>query len=192
MSDNAAFRCVLTNRSLYAPWNIMGHHKERERNDLVGEHPCGDTGQLILLFVFLIVWVGDSFILKLSIILTRYVPFGIRAVLFTIGVLAAGYLAHKGLGIVFGEEREHPCVIRKGVFNLVRHPIYLSAILLYLSCCLLTLSALSFLVWLIIVTFYIYISRHEERMLLDRFGREYADYMREVPMLIPWTRKKKT
>ena len=33
----------------------------KEKN---GEHPFGDAGQLILLGVFLVVWVGDSFFLR--------------------------------------------------------------------------------------------------------------------------------
>lgn len=169
----------------------MGHHRGRERKDLVGEHPFGDTGQLILLFVFLIVWIGDSFILKLSTMATPYVPALVRIVLFLVGVTLAGILAQRGLSIVFGEERERPCVIKKGVFSLVRHPIYLGSLLLYFSCLLLTLSLLSVLVWFIIIAFYVYISRHEEKMLLERFGSEYADYIREVPMLIPWTKRKK-
>jgi len=170
----------------------MGHHRGRKRKDLTGEHPFGDTGQLILLFVFLIVWIGDSYIMRFSIMATRYVPLGVRIALFILGVGAAGYLAQKGLAIVFGEERERPRVIKKGVFSMVRHPIYLGSLLLYFSCLLLTMSLLSVLVWFIIVAFYVYISRYEEKMLLERFGSEYADYMREVPMLIPWTRQKKS
>jgi len=169
----------------------MGHHRGRERKDLIGEHPFGDTGQLILLFVFLTVWVGDSFIVRFSIMATRYVPLGVRIALFILGMGAAGYLAKKGLGVVFGEERENPCVIRKSVFGLVRHPVYLGSVLFYFSCLLLTLSIMSMFVWFIIIAFYIYISRHEEKMLLERFGSEYADYMREVPMLIPWPGQKK-
>ena len=169
----------------------MGHHRDRERKDLVGEHPFGDTGQLILLLVFLTVWVGDSFILKFSIMATRYVPVSVRIVFFVAGMIMAGILAQRGLGIVFGEERDRPRVIRKGVFSLVRHPIYLGSILFYFSCLLLTLSIVSMFVWVIIIAFYIYISRHEEKLLLARFGSEYANYMREVPMLLPWTKRMK-
>jgi protein-S-isoprenylcysteine O-methyltransferase Ste14 len=169
----------------------MGHHGGRERKDLVGEHPLGDTGQLILLFLFLIVWIGDSFIFKLSTMAAQHVPVSVRVVFFLVGITLAGILAQKGLSIVFGEERERPCVIRKGVFGLVRHPIYLGSLLLYFACLLLTLSLFSLLVWFVIIAFYVYISRYEEKMLLERFGSEYADYMREVPMLIPWTKGRK-
>ena len=100
-------------------------------------------------------------------------------------LLGSGYLAWKGLRIVFGEIRETPHVITKGVFSTVRHPIYLSAILLYLGQILLTLSLASLALWIIIVIFYWFISRHEEKLLIERFGEEYVQYMKKVPMLFP-------
>ncbi|MBN2357265.1 hypothetical protein JXO59_14205 [candidate division KSB1 bacterium] len=45
-------------------------------------------------------------------------------------------------------------------------------------------------VWLLDTFFLHFISRHEERLLLARFGEEYARYMREVPMWLPRIRKK--
>jgi protein-S-isoprenylcysteine O-methyltransferase Ste14 len=37
-----------------------------------------------------------------------------------------------------------------------------------------------------------YLSRHEERLLLDRFGDDYRAYIREVGMWIPRLRKNKS
>jgi protein-S-isoprenylcysteine O-methyltransferase Ste14 len=45
-------------------------------------------------------------------------------------------------------------------------------------------------VWAIGVIFLHYISRYEEKLLLARFGEEYEQYMREVPMWIPWPWKR--
>ncbi len=100
-------------------------------------------------------------------------------------LLISGYLAKSGLSIVFGEVREEPCVIKKGVFAVVRHPVYLGSILLYLGLLMFTLSIMSAIVWIIIVAFYYFISKHEEKLLLGKFGEEYEDYMKKVPMLIP-------
>ena len=99
-------------------------------------------------------------------------------------------MARKGLSIVFGEEREEPGVIRKSVFNLVRHPIYLSEMLLYLGFLMLSISLAAAAVWVVAIGFLHYISRYEERLLLARFGEDYEQYMREVPMWIPrfWKR----
>jgi protein-S-isoprenylcysteine O-methyltransferase Ste14 len=86
---------------------------------------------------------------------------------------------------VFGEERKTPGVIRKGMFGRVRHPIYLGAILLYLGLLILRFSLAATLIWVVIIAFYHFIARHEEKLLLKKFGQEYANYMREVPMWIP-------
>ncbi len=95
------------------------------------------------------------------------------------------YLSKRGLSIVFSEKRENALVIKKSVFNVVRHPIYLSEILLYLGLLMLSISLAAAMVWVIAVVFLHYISHYEEKLLLVRFGPEYEQYMREVPMWIP-------
>ena len=61
----------------------------------------------------------------------------------------------------------------------------LDSILLYPGLICITLSLASLVLWIFIIVFYWYISRHEEKLLLDRFGDEYKDYKRKVPMLFP-------
>ena len=161
------------------------HHFEN-REDLVGEHFFGDLGQLILLVIFLIVWIADSFFLHYSTFLSEHVPLFLQLPI-SLGVLFySGYLAKAGLKIVFGEVRETPSVIRKGVFNTVRHPIYLGAILFYPGLITLSFSLLSVIVWIIIILFYHFIARYEEKLLLQKFGKEYEKYIKEVPMWIPY------
>jgi protein-S-isoprenylcysteine O-methyltransferase Ste14 len=50
---------------------------------------------------------------------------------------------------------------------------------------LISISLVAGVVWLMAIVFLHYISRHEEELLLARFGEEYEQYMREVPMWIP-------
>jgi protein-S-isoprenylcysteine O-methyltransferase Ste14 len=92
--------------------------------------------------------------------------------------------------IVFGEKREEPGVIRKSVFSVVRHPIYLSEMLLYLGLLMISLSLAATFILFIAILFMHYISKHEERLLLERFGDDYKQYIRDVPMWIPglWKR----
>ena len=157
----------------------------QHRGDLTGEHAFSDIGQLIFLIIFLIVWIADSFVFKYSTFLTRYVSNYIRVPIALIVLVISGLLAWTGLKIVFRETREEPQVITTGVFSIVRHPIYLSSILLYLGFILLSLSLLSVLVWFIIVIFYYQISRYEEKLLTQRFESAYEEYMKKVPMLFP-------
>ena len=102
----------------------------------------------------------------------------------------SGYLARKGLSIVFGKERQKPSVIRNSVFGGVRHPIYLSEIVLYLGFLMMSTSLVAAVIWVIAIGFLHHISRYEERLLLARFDEEYRQYMREVPMWIPQPWKK--
>ncbi|MFC1484001.1 methyltransferase family protein [Candidatus Neomarinimicrobiota bacterium] len=155
------------------------------RDDLTGEHKAGDAGQLLLAIVFAAVWIADSFFFEYTTFLNRYVSNWIRMPVALAVLAVSGYLALRSLAIVFGEERETPSVIRKGVFKVVRHPMYLSEVLLYLGLLMLSLSLAAAVVWVVAIGFLYYISRHEERLLVARFGEEYEQYQREVPMWFP-------
>jgi protein-S-isoprenylcysteine O-methyltransferase Ste14 len=112
------------------------------------------------------------------------VPLGIAI------LIVSGYLAAAGLYIVFVQKREQAEVIRKNVFSIVRHPIYLSEILLYFGLLMFKVTLTAVLVWGIAILFLHRISRYEEKLLLRRFGKEYAEYMQRVPMWLPkfWTK----
>jgi len=157
----------------------------QHRDDLTGEYAFGDMGQLILLVIFLVVWIADSFVFKYSTFLTQYISNYIRVPIALIILTISGLLAGFGLNTVFEKTRKEPQVITTGVFSIVRHPIYLGSILLYLGFILLSLSLLSTLVWFIIIIFYYMISRHEEKLLTQRFGSVYEEYKKKVPMLFP-------
>jgi len=162
----------------------------RHREDLTGEHVAGDAGQLVLACLFAAVWIADTSFFEYTTVLNRVVPFSVRIPVAVVLLVLSGYLAVTGLTIVFGGKRETPGVIREGVFSVVRHPIYLSEILLYLGFLTLDISLAAAVVWLVAIGFLHSISRFEERLLLARFGEEYEKYMRDVPMWIPRLRKR--
>lgn len=163
---------------------IMAHRHDRHK-DLTGEHKLGDAGQLILAVLFFTSWILDSFFLNLTTSLNEYVPNIIRLPVGFVFLIISAYLVLKGLKIVFGTERSEPCVIREGVFGWVRHPVYLSELLLYFGLLILSTSLIAAFIFLVAVFFLHYISRHEEKLLLKRFGEDYELYMKEVPMWIP-------
>ncbi len=162
----------------------------QQRDDLTGEYFAGDAGQIILALLFAAVWIADSFFLEYTTFLNQYVPPVIRISFGVLFLALSGYMAKTGLSIVFVENKEKPGVIRKSVFNIVRHPIYLSEILLYFGLLILNISLAATVVWIIGIAFLHYISRYEESLLLARFGKEYEQYMKEVPMWIPRFRKR--
>jgi len=173
-------------------FNLKNHER---RDDLTGEHSLGDAGQAILFFLFLTVWITDAFVFRYSTLLDQYIPFyAVRLPLGIIILAIAIYLAWTGMRIIFGKVREKPVVVREGIFGIVRHPIYLSEMLFYLSLLVFRTSLAALGIWIIVVLFLHYISRYEEKLLLERFGDDYRQYMRDVPMYFPRiiSRKEKT
>ena len=80
-------------------------------------------------------------------------------------------------------------MIRDGAFGRVRHPIYLGSIVIYLGFVVSTMSVLTAVIWIVIISFYHFLARYEEKLLLEKFGQDYEQYMNEIPMWIPSLRK---
>ena len=155
------------------------------RPDVAGEHPFGDLIQGLLLIIFLGAIVIDRLFLKTHVILSTHFPIWVRIPICLLILWLAWVLAIGGLRIVFGEIREKPVVIHQGVFSQTRHPIYLGGILMYLAALVLTLSLAAAVIWIIIIFYYGFLARYEEKLLLEKFGDEYRLYMQQVPMWIP-------
>lgn len=72
------------------------------------------------------------------------------------------------------------------VYRLVRHPMWLGAIVVVWAAPRMSTTRL---VLALAVTFYSFLGAWlTERDLLARFGEAYRDYQRQTPMLIPWPR----
>jgi len=163
----------------------MSTKKHSDHPHLTGEYKWGDTIQLILLFLFLVIWILDSFVLHYSTFLREVIPDLIRIPLAFFVLFIAWILARRGMKAVFGTKREKAELIDTGVFSVIRHPIYTGAILFYLGAILITLSLLSAVFWLVIVAVYILIAHYEEQILTEAFGDKYTAYKRKTGMLFP-------
>ena len=163
----------------------MSTKKHSEHPHLTGEHRWGDRGQLVLLFLFLGIWITDSFIFHYSTSVLEGVPNYIRVPAAALVLIGGWYLARGGMKSVFGTARKNPEVISTGVFRIVRHPIYTGAILFYLGASLITMSIASGALILLIIGFYITISRYEEHILTEAFGNDYLEYKKKTGMLFP-------
>ena len=76
-------------------------------------------------------------------------------------------------------------LIQHGVYRHIRHPITLAAII-YTPAIPLVLSSLyGFLVMLGIVPLFLYRIGNEEKMLIEKFGPKYIQYMKRTKRLIP-------
>lgn len=163
----------------------MSHPYANNREDLTGEHSLGDLGQIIFCILFSTIWIVDTFFLKYTVFMNQLIPWLMRVLFGGLFLIASFIFSFNGLKVVFLEPRDPPDVIRNGVFGIVRHPIYLGEILFYAGLMMFSLSIAAGLVLVGAVSFLVFISQYEEKLLLDRFGEKYSAYMQEVPMLIP-------
>jgi protein-S-isoprenylcysteine O-methyltransferase Ste14 len=77
-------------------------------------------------------------------------------------------------------ERE---LVRTGVYGIVRHPMYLSGLVIFTFSPIITVNGLTITVLAdIYFLFGVFI---EEQRFLRSFGDEYREYMKQVPRLIP-------
>ena len=81
--------------------------------------------------------------------------------------------------------KEHAELIQRGLYRLVRHPIYFGVIMLSVGWGLIQQSTLVWLYVVIIAIFFDIKSRKEEQWLQAKFSA-YADYQGRVRKLIPW------
>jgi protein-S-isoprenylcysteine O-methyltransferase Ste14 len=154
-----------------------------------GEHPFGDAGQLVLLGLFLVVWILDSFFLQRSTFLAEHIPLVFRLVFLGITLIIAGYLFQSGHVVVSHEQRPAG-LISTGAFRYVRHPLYLGSILAYLGLTVSTASLFCLALFAVIVLFYHYIAGYEEKLLQAKLGDAYMTYMKKTGRWFPRIGKK--
>jgi len=154
-----------------------------------GEHPFGDAGQLIGMGVFLIVWAGDSFFLRLSTSLSEHVPLSIRLIILGAALITAISLFRSGHVVVsHGQRPDH--VVATGTFRYVRHPLYLASILTYFGLAVSTVSLFSLALFLGMCIFFNYIASYEEKLLEAKFGEPYREYKERTGKWLPRMGKK--
>ncbi len=107
---------------------------------------------------------------------------------FAFGVRALGTFDVFGvrqiLYYIRGKEPKPVPFTVKGLYRIVRHPLYLFCLMFIWSCPDLTLDRLLFnilwTIWIFAGTIF------EERDLVSVFGEEYKEYQKRVPMLLPY------
>lgn len=126
------------------------------------------------------------------------VPFPFRLSGVLLGLLSVYFifLVHRELGIFFSSGlvlRDNHKLIRTGPYRFVRHPMYSSYLLLFLSAFLISGNwAVGIFGTAVIASLMTIRLVREEALLLEKFGGEYRDYIRNTGMFIPMTHKLRT
>jgi len=77
-------------------------------------------------------------------------------------------------------------LIKHGLYKRVRHPIYFAALLYTAGVPLIFSSMYGFLPMLGFMPLFLYRIRIEEKMLIEKFGDEYREYMKKTKKLVPF------
>jgi protein-S-isoprenylcysteine O-methyltransferase Ste14 len=117
-------------------------------------------------------------------------PLWLRWVGIVVGVVAVimGYFVHRTLGLSFTptlQTTQGHRLVTQGIYAHIRHPMYTTFFLLFVSSFLMTTN------WLIAILSFVYSLllfnrvRAEERMMVATFGDEYRNYMRQTGRFLP-------
>ncbi len=170
--------------------NNISQISEKER-----EHPHCHLIQFLCFIGFFIIWFLDSFFITYSAGKSSLIPIAFRLIIFGIIICISFALSRSIHNILLrnGHIREQNShrhhlpdqVIDYGVMAYVRHPLYLAILLFYFAFVILTMSIISFLVWIIIFLIHNRMASFEEKQLLMMFKEDYSEYKKRVPKWIP-------
>ena len=153
------------------------------------EYPNSHLIRLSSALIFASVIFLDSIIFNFSTRILYFIPILIRGVLSAIILGFALLFIAKAHQAVFGGTGKHQheinTLITTGIFNHVRHPMYLGILLVYCSILILTMSIIALGVWIIVIWLYNKLATFEERILEELFGELYKKYKQRVSKWIP-------
>lgn len=99
-------------------------------------------------------------------------------------VLLGAVLLITAWGKVYKARREGRFA-RAGVYSVVRHPQYAGVMLAVFGQILHWPTLITLVLFPVIVLVYVRLAHKEERDMADRFGTDYQEYMKQVPMFFP-------
>jgi protein-S-isoprenylcysteine O-methyltransferase Ste14 len=148
---------------------------------------------IITLFVFCSFWVDRW--LKLSYLPDAWWRYGIAAIVFIAGLFLAlstvtAFFRTRGTPVPLSPP---PKLITTGLYSWIRNPMALGLLLILegLGFYFGSLSLIIFFAPLPVVLYALEIKAVEEPELELRFGKEYVEYKKRVPMFIPRLRRQK-
>ena len=165
----------------------------------------GETFGLISGWFFFLFWIGiwispqPKFTVPIIQNLSILIPvmnFSILLIHLIISVtfiILGAMLAIKGLKkttLKVAETHRAEKIVTSGIYSVIRHPQYVGGLLAHVGITFLLSACYSLLVSPLMIFLVYLISRKEEAELIKEFSKEYEDYRKKVPMLLPKFKKK--
>lgn len=157
------------------------------RDDLAGQHPWGLTGVIISFILTTVVLIADGVYLKWTII--NYGSIWIYIILANAILMVSAIMAKNAAQMIYGRKQEKSYIYSTNVFSLVRHPLYLSLLLLYLGYVVFVRSLAAAGLWIVSALYFHYLAVYEEKLLLKKFGAQYQAYQQRVGQWVPIFKK---
>lgn len=171
---------------------IRAPHGQRSRGIKVVKSRKGSLEILLLTFAWIgfflpLIWVASS-LLAFADYRLHLIPFVAGVVYIAMG-LRLFYLSHADLGKNWSitlEVREQHQLVTHGVYEHIRHPMYLALLVYSIGQALVLPNWIAGPSYLVAVGLLFALRvGPEERMMLDEFGQDYEAYMARTRRLVP-------
>jgi protein-S-isoprenylcysteine O-methyltransferase Ste14 len=134
----------------------------------------------LLVLVYSLLWFLDT---PTGVQLLRYVGGAILVVGIILIILPRFVFRSKGKPEKEKDWVETTVVVDTGIYAVVRHPLYLGWLFMYVALILLSQHWLTVIIGIPGMVCVYLISRQEDQRLIEKFGDEYKDYMQKVPRM---------
>jgi len=134
----------------------------------------------LLVLAYSLLWFLDT---PAGVQLLRYIGGGILVVGIILIILPRFVFHSKGKPEKGKDWIETTVVVDTGIYALVRHPLYLGWLLMYVALILLSQHWLTAIIVIPGMVCVYLISRQEDQHLIEKFGDDYKDYMNKVPRI---------
>jgi protein-S-isoprenylcysteine O-methyltransferase Ste14 len=140
-----------------------------------------------------LIWVSSLFLTAWDFVILQGTVYrfslasALGLVLFSAG-LSLRLISRRTLGKYYSYGLKPPeKLITHGIYKHIRHPCYFAMLLYTMGTPLVFSSLYGFVVTIGFVPFILYRIKIEEKMLIEKFGDTYREYMKKTKKLIPFT-----
>jgi len=168
---------------------LMDDKNKRQLEEKIEQGQWKPTWKDIILYSFLgILFIGQVVLCFLfynwaNLDVLLYIGWTIFAFSMVLGMLPRMAFQAKGKAPEGKSWIQTSVLVDSGIYAIVRHPMYLSFILLTISLILISQHWLSLIFGIpIVIYFYLSMGR-EERSSIEKFGDDYKRYMKRVPRM---------
>ena len=134
----------------------------------------------LLVLAYSLLWFLDT---PAGVQLLRYIGGGILVVGIVLIFLPRFVFRSKGMPEKGKDWTETTIIVDTGIYSVVRHPLYLGWLLMYVALILLSQHWLTAIIGIAGMACVYLISRQEDQHLIEKFGDDYKDYMQKVPRM---------